>query len=110
MDEIFEQIKASLNQQRTLGKCWVNCSRRISSLNSLAHDDTILCRCEDISMGEVRAAVAAGARTIGEVKMITRSGMGNCQGKMCERSVAGAILRELVGEQSSPEISWNVFH
>ena len=75
-----------------------------AGLNLLAHDDTILCRCEDITLEEVKAAVAAGARTIGEVKMITRSGMGNCQGRMCERSVTGAIIRELIDEQVSPEM------
>jgi NAD(P)H-nitrite reductase large subunit len=103
MDGIFEQIKASLNQRRNFGQVLGELFPPISGMISLACDDTILCRCEDISMGEVRAAVTAGARTIGEVKMITRSGMGNCQGKMCERSVAGAILRELVGERTSPE-------
>jgi bacterioferritin-associated ferredoxin len=103
MDGIFEQIKASLNQRRNFGQVLGELFPPISGMISLARDHTILCRCEDISMGEVRAAVAAGARTIGEVKMLTRSGMGNCQGKMCERSVAGAILRELVGERTSPE-------
>jgi hypothetical protein len=35
--------------------------------------------------------------------MMTRTGMGNCQGRMCERSVAGVILNELVREQATPE-------
>jgi len=39
-----------------------------------------------------------GARTIGEVKMITRSGMGNCQGRMCEHSIASAIVNALSTE------------
>jgi NADPH-dependent 2,4-dienoyl-CoA reductase/sulfur reductase-like enzyme/bacterioferritin-associated ferredoxin len=103
MDGVLEQIKVSLNQQRRFGQVLGELFPPKSGLNSLAHDDTILCRCEDINMGEVRAAVAAGARTIGEVKMITRSGMGNCQGKMCERSVAEAIVRELGVERTSPE-------
>jgi NAD(P)H-nitrite reductase large subunit len=72
-------------------------------LISLAHDDTILCRCEEITLGEVKAAVAEGARTIGEVKMVTRTGMGNCQGRMCERSVAGAIVQALAAEKVTPE-------
>ncbi len=103
MVEIFEQIKARLNQQRRFGQVLGELFSPKSGLISLAHDDTILCRCEEINLGEVKAAVAAGARTIGEVKMITRSGMGNCQGKMCERSVAGAIVQELVKEQISHE-------
>ena len=73
---------------------------------SLAHDDTIICRCEEITLGEVKAAVAAGARTIGEVKMVTRVGMGNCQGRMCERSVVNAIIQELIMEDVTPETVW----
>jgi len=37
-------------------------------------DDTLVCRCEEITRGEVKEAVAAGARTIGEVKMILAQG------------------------------------
>jgi hypothetical protein len=51
----------------------------------------------------VKAAVADGARTIGEVKMVTRTGMGNCQGRMCERSVAGAMVQALAAEHATPE-------
>ena len=103
MDRIFEQIKAKLGQQRRFGQMLGEFFSPMPGLISLAHDETNLCRCEEISLGEVKAAVAAGARTIGEVKMITRAGMGNCQGRMCERSVAGAIVQELVREQITPE-------
>jgi NAD(P)H-nitrite reductase large subunit len=103
MDELYRQIKSGLEQQRRFGQVLGEFFPSIAGLVSLARDDTILCRCEEVTLGEVKAAVAAGARTIGEVKMITRSGMGNCQGKMCERSVAGAIVQELVRELVSPE-------
>jgi bacterioferritin-associated ferredoxin len=72
-------------------------------LIALAHDDTLICRCEEITLGEVKAAVAAGARTIGEVKMVTRVGMGNCQGRMCEHSVVNAIIQALSQEKATPE-------
>ncbi len=68
-------------------------------LISLAKDDTILCRCEEITLADVKEAVAMGARSVGEVKMITRSGMGNCQGRMCERSIQAAILAQLTGKE-----------
>jgi D-hydroxyproline dehydrogenase subunit alpha len=41
-------------------------------------DDTLLCRCEDVSIGEVRAC--ADWR---EAKLHTRCGMGACQGRIC---------------------------
>ncbi len=46
-------------------------------------DDTLLCRCEEVTVGQVRDAVAEGARGARQVKQLTRAGMGWCQGRMC---------------------------
>jgi NADPH-dependent 2,4-dienoyl-CoA reductase/sulfur reductase-like enzyme len=51
-------------------------------------DATILCRCENITAGEVRAAADQGLREINRVKAATRLGMGRCQGRVC--GIAGA--------------------
>lgn len=45
--------------------------------------DTIVCRCEDVRLSEIEAAIADGAATAGQVKAWTRAGMGPCQGRMC---------------------------
>ena len=45
---------------------------------------TVACRCEEVSVGDVTAAVAVGAVDAREVKLLTRAGMGWCQGRMCE--------------------------
>ena len=60
-------------------------------LATLATPDTVLCRCEDVTAGEVDAAVAAGARTPAELKIVTRCGQGPCQGRVCERLVAARL-------------------
>ncbi len=44
---------------------------------------TILCRCEEITVGEVLKAIEQGARDIDAVKRMTRAGMGLCQGRTC---------------------------
>ncbi|MGW7203701.1 FAD-dependent oxidoreductase [Streptomyces sp. NPDC054837] len=53
-------------------------------------DDTVVCRCEDVTGGAIREAVdelgAGDART---VKLLTRAGMGWCQGRVCGPAVAG---------------------
>ncbi|MHC3470113.1 FAD-dependent oxidoreductase [Streptomyces sp. 7R007] len=53
-------------------------------------DGTVVCRCEEVTAGAVRRAVrelgAGDART---VKLLTRAGMGWCQGRMCGPAVAG---------------------
>ncbi len=58
-------------------------------------NDIIVCRCEDVTLGEVRKAIREGATTIDEVKRITRAGMGPCQGRTCRLLVAGEIARYL---------------
>ncbi|MET7362763.1 FAD-dependent oxidoreductase [Streptomyces sp. NPDC005562] len=52
-------------------------------------DDTDVCRCEEVSAGRVREAVRKyGARDARTVKLLTRAGMGWCQGRMCGSAVA----------------------
>jgi NAD(P)H-nitrite reductase large subunit len=63
-------------------------------LYQLASAETIICRCEEVRLAEIRAAVQSGARTVNEVKGLTRSGMGNCQGRICGELVARAIAAE----------------
>jgi NAD(P)H-nitrite reductase large subunit len=61
---------------------------------ALMTDDTVLCRCEEITLGEVRQAVADGATTPTAVKSLTRAGMGRCQGRMCYGAVAHAVAQQ----------------
>ena len=58
-------------------------------------DDVIVCRCEEITKGEIRRAVHAGMYTMNEVKRFLRAGMGLCQGQTCQRLVQGIIASEL---------------
>lgn len=50
---------------------------------ALAEDATLICRCEEVTKGEIAAVMADGAPAIGEVKRRTRCGMGRCQGRYC---------------------------
>lgn len=53
-------------------------------------DDTVVCRCEEVRAGSVREAVEElGAGDLRTVKLLTRAGMGWCQGRMCATAVAG---------------------
>ena len=57
----------------------------------------IVCRCETVSEGEIRAAIRRnpGAMDIDGVKRRTRSGMGRCQGGFCGPYVMALIAEEL---------------
>ncbi len=48
----------------------------------LAHDDTVICRCEDVTWGQLREF-----RDAREAKLQTRCGMGVCQGRVCQNSL-----------------------
>ena len=56
--------------------------------------DTLVCRCGEITRGEVLEAIQEGARSVDEVKRMTRAGMGICQGRTCGRLVAQVIHEE----------------
>ncbi|MFJ8013221.1 NAD(P)/FAD-dependent oxidoreductase [Streptomyces sp. NPDC096339] len=62
-------------------------------------DDALACRCEEVPAGRIREAVdELGARDARTVKLLTRAGMGWCQGRMCGPAVAA-----LAGEEPAPD-------
>ncbi len=63
--------------------------------NYLKDDDMIVCRCEEITVGEIKQAIAQGARDVVGVKRRVRAGMGLCQGKTCEKLVQQILCMEL---------------
>jgi hypothetical protein len=66
-----------------------------AGLYTLAEPQTVLCRCEEITVAEALEAARDGASQLNEVKAWTRAGMGRCQGRMCgaplAHLIAGAI-------------------
>jgi bacterioferritin-associated ferredoxin len=58
-------------------------------------DDLIICRCEEITKGEIKAAIRNGIQTVSGIKRVTRAGMGLCQGQTCQRLVTQIIAEEL---------------
>lgn len=65
-------------------------------------DDTILCRCESIKLSELRQALAENKHVFSAdaAKLLTRAGMGLCQGRMCGDNVA-RVIAEVRGVQVS---------
>ena len=60
-------------------------------LAGLATEATALCRCEEVTRAEVRDAVGQGAGDLQAVKLLTRLGMGACQGRTCGPATAGLL-------------------
>ncbi len=61
----------------------------VSRTRSLA-DTTVVCRCENVTAGDIRRTVGAdlGPREINRIKAMTRCGMGRCQARFCELAAA----------------------
>lgn len=58
-------------------------------------DNFLVCRCEEVTKGEIRKAVHEGIFTIEEMRRFLRSGMGLCQGQTCGKLVKSIIASEL---------------
>ena len=59
----------------------------------LPPDEAIICRCERITAGEIKAAIRKGVRDINQLKALTRVGMGACGSKTC-RPMIWRIFKE----------------
>lgn len=71
---------------------------RFISLEDFYSDNTLVCRCEEVTLGEVREYIRKGYRTIDELKRISRIGMGPCQGRTCRQ----LLMQELSRAENVP--------
>ncbi|MBA4385547.1 MAG: sulfurtransferase [Anaerolinea sp.] len=60
-------------------------------------DDTIVCRCEHVSAGEIRSLIREGYQDINEIKTVTRACMGACGAKTC-----ASLIRRIFREEGIP--------
>jgi thioredoxin reductase/bacterioferritin-associated ferredoxin len=72
------------------------------SVLATKESETIICRCEEITAGEIRLAVEQGHGSSNDVKYLTRCGMGACQGRQCANAVAH-IVADAGGQAVSVE-------
>jgi len=63
-------------------------------------DHVLICRCEEVSAGDIRQVVGEGHWEINRVKAHCRVGMGRCQGRMC-----GAAAAEIIAQESGRPIA-----
>jgi bacterioferritin-associated ferredoxin len=88
----FKQLKGNQAKQSTSAKT-EKAPRKENA--STTDDDLVICRCEEITRGEIKDAIRNGIQTLNGVKRITRAGMGLCQGQTCQLLVARILTEEL---------------
>lgn len=74
-------VKALRRAEAFQGALW----RVFWSLPRPVADETIVCRCEEVTAGRLRAT---GLTSIPALKKATRAGMGRCQGRFCAATIA----------------------
>jgi hydrogen cyanide synthase HcnB len=96
--------------RRRLGRAQ-RCSRALLApsvprpgLLDLADADTVVCRCENVTRERLDSAVARGVTDMTTLKMTTRVGMGDCQGKLCGEFCRD-YLRRRTGQQQVGELA-----
>lgn len=102
----FEQatvgIRAKWHRLSAAGRGFAALTRPRPDAWQAVSGDTVVCRCEDVTRGEIEAAAAGGAGTLDQLKVWTRCGMGACQGRYCGETAAALLApadRSLAGMQ-----------
>ncbi|MDP7421166.1 MAG: (2Fe-2S)-binding protein [bacterium] len=63
----------------------------------MVDSDTIVCRCEDVTYGQIKSLIDRGCAHPDDIKRILRCGMGPCQGRTCQDLIR-RILADCIGE------------
>ena len=85
---IPDAVMARIGAHRGFADAMHRVHRVPDDWTSSVTDDTVVCRCEEVTAGQVRTACRdLGATDVRTVKLLTRAGMGLCQGRTCGRAV-----------------------
>lgn len=93
--ERFNLLKGGLPENEKSGNADTGATREDAPADVDELDDMVICRCEEITLGEIRDAIRNGFKTLNGIKRVTRAGMGLCQGQTCQRLVTRIITEEL---------------
>ncbi len=90
-DSRARPIRAALDRERALRPFLDRLYRPSRSVIVPVEDEIIACRCEEVSVGQIRRAARLGATGPNQLKAFTRCGMGPCQGRICGPLVAAIV-------------------
>jgi D-hydroxyproline dehydrogenase subunit alpha len=79
----YSRLSPSMRREQRFARFLWNRYRLLPGLLELADDDTLFCFCEAVPVGALRSCLKDGGCDLFGVKLRTRLGMGNCQGRYC---------------------------
>ena len=98
-------FRLALDHERASRRFLDRLYRPAPSVMVPAEDEVIACRCEEVSVGQIRRAARLGAQGPNQIKAFTRCGMGPCQGRICGPVVA-AITADVLGKPIAEIGTW----
>lgn len=81
----YEKFRTAINQATVIR----------NGLHALMNSQTLVCRCEEVTLSEVNQALLEGAGDLQSLKLATRLGMGPCQGRNCAPSIGMYLCDKL---------------
>ncbi len=81
-------------QREEMGRAFLDELYRPVAALRQPEGDTIACRCEEVTAGQIRETARMGCEGPNQMKAFLRCGMGPCQGRMC-----GLTVTELIAEE-----------
>jgi len=85
-DEAKQRHQQCLKRRRAISRFRAGIdhyTRRGSGQLSLPNQDTVICRCEQVTRETIDTALDQQVEDMGSLKIRTRISMGDCQGKLC---------------------------
>ncbi|GAA4596854.1 NAD(P)/FAD-dependent oxidoreductase [Streptomyces violaceoruber] len=87
MNRRLAALRSAVDRQRAFARAMALAHPVPPAWSSWLTDETVVCRCEEVTAGAIRTARADGAPDHRQIKQLTRAGMGWCQGRMCGPAV-----------------------
>jgi thioredoxin reductase len=78
---------ARARRERAAADAMLRAFAPLPGLHALAQPDTVVCRCEDVSLATAQAAATCHGDSLRAIKVGCRAGMGPCQGRICGPSL-----------------------
>jgi NAD(P)H-nitrite reductase large subunit len=103
MDSQIRKLQKYLNRNAIFGKTLDNLSKPGPDIWDIVTDDCLICRCESISLADIKKASEEGLEGINDLKRRSRVGMGYCQGRYCGQ-IINEILWHFTGYKARREI------
>ena len=90
------KLSKAARSQRRASDAMLRAFPVLPGLFDLVEDDTIVCRCEDVTQGAVRQAAQLYGKTARGIKLGCRAGMGPCQARICGPNLQACVDQNAV--------------